>query len=536
MPRSLFRRFGSDFARAPRQRVSARPRLEQLEGRAVPSVSFGSAFRIGPDSPTKYTDGWGRGIIADSAGNVYTTGSFAGILDFDPSHPGTDGILTSRQNASGALVESAYVAKYDPNGGFLWARQMGGDAVSGPLDLGQALAMDTAGNVYVVGEFSSNAYFGSFHPTSGDVFVTKLDASGNFQWVQTYTDYPYSGRLQDIAVDPTGNVYVARSSSTSHGSTNVFLYVDKLDTNGVQQWEGRFGNTGSENYNTGTGIKADAAGNVFVTGTFTGTVDFNPGNGSSTLTSPKVKGRYVQEGFVLELTTANSFVWAKEIASMPNDIALDGSDNVYTTGASGNSVQGGTGGPLNATKLSSTGALLWSKNFANGGYEGPGSFGVAVDGGGNVFLTGYFTATTNFNPAGTFNLTSAGSRDIFVCELDTNGKFVWAGAMGGAGTDEGFSIALYTSPNKIVSIYTTGFYGAYVAGVTDYRSDFDPGPGVYDLSPTSGREIFVSTLIDPAKGHGGSSSSVVRSGGSTASAARAAAGHHARHSRVSRML
>jgi hypothetical protein len=496
---SQFRRLRSAFAPVPRKRRSFRPRLEQLEDRRVPTVSFGSAFRIGPDQPGP-SGGWGRDIETDAAGNSYITGMFSGTVDFDPAHPGTDGVLQSKNN-----TQNAYVARYAADGTFDWARRMGGD---GSGDLGEALAVDGAGNVYVVGDFSSNADFGPFPPTSGDVFVTKLDAAGNFQWVHTYTDHPYNDHLQDVAVDGSGNVYVTHSANPSGTSLNpnVFAVVTKLDPAiGATVWSDTFGNTGSNNINTGRGIKADAAGNIFVTGTFTGAVDFNPGTGTYTLTSPKVRGQYVQEGFVVELTTANSFVWAKEITAMPNDLAIDGSDNVYTTGASGNSLQSGSGGPLNATKLNSSGAILWSKNFANGAQNAAGaaSFGVAVDGSGNVYTTGYFTGTANFNPAGTFNLTSAGDRDVFVSEWNASGNFVWAGAMGGSGSDQASSIAVDGAGN----IYTTGLYGAYVSGVSNYTADFDPGAGVYDLTPVStGREVFVSKLIQTSSGLPGSSS------------------------------
>jgi hypothetical protein len=482
--------------RAAASRLTFRPRLEALEDRSLPSASFGSAFRIGPDTPGP-SGGWGRDIAADAAGNTYVTGLFDGAVDFDPAHPGTDGVQRSKNNA-----QNTFVAKYAADGAFLWAERMGGDGSSGPTDLGKALAVDASGNVYVVGSFSNNADFGSFTLTSaaGDGFVAKLNASGNFQWVQPYTNGD-GGGMGDVAVDGGGNIYVTRSVNPSLSSANSFAVVDRLadgGTSATQVWEDKFGNTGANNVNTGTGVKADALGHVFVTGTFTGAVNFNLA-GNYTLTSPKVKGQYAQEGFVLELTAGNGFGWAKEIASLPNDLALDGSDNVYTTGASGNSLQLGTGGPLNAAKLSASGALLWSKNFANGAQNagGAASFGVAVDGTGNVYTTGYFTGTANFNPGGTFNLTSAGDRDIFVSEFNTSGAFLWAGAMGGAGRDQAASVAVDGAGN----IYTTGLFGGYVSGVSNYTADFDPGAGVYDLTPLStDREIFVSKLIPTSSG------------------------------------
>jgi hypothetical protein len=486
---SMLTRFLSRSPRAAGRRAKPRLSVEALEDRTVPTVSFGSALRIGPDQPTDYGTGWGRDVATDASGNVYITGMFNGTVDFDPAHPNTDGILQSKNNTT-----DGYVAKYAAGGAFEWARRMGGDNTAGPSDMGEAVAVDGSGNVYVVGDFSSNADFGSFTPTSGDVFVTKLDSSGNFQWVQTYTDHPYNDSLQDIAVDGSGNVYVTRSSSTAGA------VVTKLDpSNGATVWSDNFGDGGR-------GIKADAAGNVFVTGVFRGTVDFNPGPGTSNLTSPKVKGQYADEGFVVKLTTDNNFVWARQITEVPNDLALDGSDNVYTAGASGNSLQLGSGGPLNVTKLSANGTLLWSKNFANGAQNAAGAaaFGVAVDGSGNVYTTGYYTGTADFDPgSGTSNLTSGGDRDIYVSQFDTNGNYAWAGGMRGAGSDQAAGMCVDGAGN----IYTTGLYGASVSGATDYTVDFDPGTGVYDLAPvTTRREIFVSKLLPFSSGLASSTS------------------------------
>lgn len=482
---SLFRFFKAARARLAPKPQSARPRLEQLEDRDVPSVTFGSAFRVGPDQPTDYGSGWGRDVATDSSGNVYITGMFVGTIDFDPAHPNTDGVLQMERNS-----QQAYVAKYSAGGEFQWAHRMGGDN-TGPANWGEALAADGSGNVYVVGDFTrSNSDFGPFTPTSGDVFVTKLDSSGSFQWVQTYTDHPYNDSLQDIAVDGSGNVYVTRSSSTAGG------VVTRLDPgNGTTLWSDNFGDGGR-------GIKTDAAGNVLVTGVFSGKADFDPGPGTYTLSGPKVQGRYADVGFVVKLTPNNGFVWARQITEVPNDLAVDGSGNVYTAGWSGNSFQRAAGGALNATKLSSGGTQLWSKNFANGADEAD-AFGVAVDGSGNVYTTGYYAGTADFNPgSGTANLTSGGDRDIYVSQFDANGNFAWAGGMPGAGGDQAAGMTVDRADN----IYTTGLYGAQVSS-SNTAVDFDPGAGVYSLTPvTTRREIFVSKLVPFSSGLASSTS------------------------------
>ncbi|MCH8890811.1 MAG: hypothetical protein IH827_07025, partial [Myxococcales bacterium] len=96
---------------------------------------------------------------------------------------------------------------------------------------------------------------------------------------------------------------------------------------------------------------------------------------------------------------------------------------------------------------------------------------MAVDAAGNVYTTGFFLGTADFDPGpGTFNLTSAGSVDVFVQKLDTAGNPVWAVGMGGTGTDQGLGVAVDGAGN----VYTSGFFQG--------TADFDPGPGTFNLT------------------------------------------------------
>ena len=111
---------------------------------------------------------------------------------------------------------------------------------------------------------------------------------------------------------------------------------------------------------------------------------------------------------------------------------------------------------------------------------------IAIDpASGAIYTTGFFSATVDFDPgAGVFNLTSAGSGDIFISKLDASGNFVWAKQMGGIAYDKCYSIA----------IDTAGSGALYTTGVFEGTADFDPGAGTLNLTPAGQYDIFISKL------------------------------------------
>jgi outer membrane protein OmpA-like peptidoglycan-associated protein len=133
------------------------------------------------------------------------------------------------------------------------------------------------------------------------------------------------------------------------------------------------------------------------------------------------------------------------------------------------------------SKLNSLGEFVWAKRFGDTGYDE--SYSVLVDSSGNVYTTGFFEGTADFDPgAGTANLVSAGSSDVFVSKLDSTGAFVWANQLGGAGNDWANAIALDSSGN----VYTTGRFTG--------TADFDPGAGTANLVSAGNADVFVSKL------------------------------------------
>jgi hypothetical protein len=374
----------------------------------------------------------GRSIGLDDSGNVYTTGFFSGTCDFDPG--------TGVVNLTSAGATDIFVSKVDSVGNFVWAKQIGGTGD----DVGLSISIHPSGNIYITGYFSSTADF-----------------------------------------DPGASVV----NLTSAGGEDIFIL--KLNASGDYVWAKKVGGINSDRC---LAITTDATGNIYATGGFSSTVDFDPGAGVFNLTSAGQS-----DIFVLKLSASGDLIWAKNMGGSGTEsggsIAIDASGNVYTSGqfvgptmcdfdpgASVFNLSSTAGSDSFLSKLDANGDFVWAKkNGGNGGSR------ITIDPSGNLCTTGYFTDTDDFDPGvGVFELTSTGFYDIFVSKLDAVGNFLWAKNMGGFGADFGFAICT----DALGNIYTTGeFQGGA-------NADFDPGTGVFNFTSAGGGEIFISKL-DP---------------------------------------
>lgn len=258
-------------------------------------------------------------------------------------------------------------------------------------------------------------------------------------------------------------------------------------------WAKRIGGAASESDNS---IATDTLGNVYTTGYFSGTVDFNPGSGTFNLSS--LSGN--RSSFITKFDNLGNFIWVKAFGAMGSgcsSIAVDDLGNIYTTGSfyatsdfdPGPGVfslsAGGAGGHFDIfiLKLDSEGNFIWAKAFVGStNYNSQGN-SISIDTIGNVYTTGYFYDTHDFDPgAGIFNLTSYGGADIFISKLDSMGNFVWAKSIGGSNSDKGMSIGIDVSFN----IYTTGVFEDSV--------DFDPNNSNFILNTAGSSDIFILKL------------------------------------------
>lgn len=440
----------------------------------------------------------GASIAVDGEGNVYTIGAFQGTVDVDP------GAATFNLTAAGE--SDVFIVKSNASGNFVWARALGGTS----KDQAYSLALDGSGNVYLTGGFQGTADFdpgaGVLQLTSSgsyDFFIAKLTTGGNLVWAKAmggaFRDFGYF-----IDVDAAGNVYTTGEYAgtvdmdpgsgsfnlTSVGTSDVF--VSKLDASGNFVWAKSMG--GVNEFTVAYGLALDDAGNVYTSGKFQGTGDFDPGAGVFSLTSAGDN-----DVFITKLDNNGNFVWAKSMGGALSDVssyvAVDGSGNVYTTGVfrgtsdfnpgAGvfNLFAGGDGG-IFLSKLDANGNFVWAKVMAGTVYGF--GFALALDEAGNVFTTGYFEGTFDFDPgAGTFNLTPAGLYDVFISKIDAGGNLLWAKSIGGTEDELCYSIAV----DAAGSIYATGEFRGTV--------DFDPDAATFDLTSGGGADVFVLKMSNP---------------------------------------
>jgi len=256
---------------------------------------------------------------------------------------------------------------------------------------------------------------------------------------------------------------------------------------------------GSSQDDRSNSVVVDASGNVYTTGRFYGTIDFDPGPGTFYLTASGGPA-----SFVYKLDSAGNFIWAKAFTGtglgMGNALVVSGSNgDIYSTGYYSGTVDfdpgpgifnmGTMSSVLNiyVSRLDSSGNFVWAK--AMGGNDHAIGQSIGLDALGNVYTGGDFWSTIDFDPGpGVYNLTAlpvATLPDGYISKLDTSGNFLWAISF--RGTSENAVQSLTVDPAG--SVYSTGYFVGTV--------DFDPGAGTYNLLSSFGGgsyDCFISKL------------------------------------------
>ncbi|HTD98544.1 MAG TPA: gliding motility-associated C-terminal domain-containing protein [Mucilaginibacter sp.] len=414
-------------------------------------------------------DSKATGMASDPQNNIYVTGYFSGTVDFDPS-PGV-------RNLTSVGGYDVYVAKYAPDGTLIWATSMGGDA----LDQVNYLTVDNNGNVTITGQYQSSTLTAGTTVLQSlgdeDAFIIHLDASGTVAWAKTFGSSG-SDRGEEINADAQGNliataifqgtVNVGATPVTAMGGGYNALII-KYDIGGNLLWDIRLGDVSGDTQVFGDGI--DASGNIIVAGTFTGNVDFDP------LGAHHIVNSASGPGFVAKYTPAGKLIWVNTVSgNFVNSqavVGIDASDNIFITGAFSSSL---TFGP--ALTLTSTGSqdTFLAKYLSNGTFQfakdiggsGANSFPYQIrnDKNNNVYISGYFSGTIDFNPATNASapVSDHGQRDFYVAKYDASGNYQWAFGGGSAGCNNTFGIELAVDNNNDVILS-----GSFCQTV-----DFDP--------------------------------------------------------------
>jgi hypothetical protein len=332
------------------------------------------------------------------------------------------------------------------------------------------------------------------------LFLTSISNAQNFEWVKNIGGVS-SAQGISMDIDQFGNIYTVGNfygngdfdpspntiNLSSAGNSDVF--ITKMNPSGDIEWIKSIGGSGNDIPYT---IKIDNNQQICVSGSFEGTVDFDPG-----LSVDILNAIGNSDVFILKLDALGNYLWSKSVGGSGVDGGLsmttDNSGNAYITGYFSGTADFNPGiTTFNLTsqggynifilKLDGNGNFIWAKNIGSSGNEEGNS--IAIDNNnGYIYTTGYFSGTSDFDPgSGSFFLTSSGGNDIFILKLDLSGNFIWAKKMGGSLNDFGRSIAV----DAFGGIISTGYFSG--------TADFDPSNGFANFTSLGNFDVYISKL------------------------------------------
>lgn len=379
---------------------------------------------------------YGYGAAADANGNCFVTG-----------YTNSSGWVSYGWNTalSGASFDG-FIIKFNADGQHQWSTYLGGTGV----EHGYAIAVDSSGNCYAIGETSSSGWVsGGFDPSYNgavDGYVVKLNSDGQHLW-STFLGGANDDFGWGIAVDGSGNCYVTGYSDSSGWVSGGFDpshngaidgYIAKLNTDGQHLWSTFFGGANDDH---GQAIAVDGSGNCYATGR-TDSSGWVSGGWDTTY-----GGTF--DGYIITLNTAGQHLWSSFLGGTGLEygrgIAVDSSGNSFSTGYSASSgwVSGGWKttytGTLDgyAVKLDANGAHQWSTYLGGNNFDYGQS--ITLDAAGNCYASGYSSSSSWVS--GGWDITNNGSSDTYIVKLSTGGLHLWSSFLGGSGSDMGYGIA-----------------------------------------------------------------------------------------------
>lgn len=377
-----------------------------------------------------------QSVTTDAQGNSYIIGTNRETIQFDPV------LGIADLEYSGVL--NSFIAKYNAEGEIQWAKKLGESSETYALVSGADIIWDNNGYFYVTGEFQDRVDFDLGPSTAvlasyegGRIFLAKYDADGNYVW----------------AINFGGGI-----SSTDNA------------------------------YPIGQALEIDAVHNVYITGKFAQTSDFNPGSESEILNNI---GK--DDIFIAKYDAAGKYIWAKGFGGTGNDKGkvLKVSKNfLYVGGTFEETIDSSPEEESN--ELRSNGSLdfflskydlegnhIWSHSF--GGIATDYIDGIVVNDSDELFITGSFNGEVSFSTNSVAaNLTSNGNSDVFIAKYQSNGDLVWVINFGSGAHDFSKDICI----NSLGTLIVTGSFGE--------SFDIDPGQGSKQLSSQGYSDIFIA--------------------------------------------
>jgi sugar lactone lactonase YvrE len=427
--------------------------------------------------------------LSGHGGNSFDYGHAIAV---DPSgNVYVTGYFNGTADFNGRVLQSVglgdvFVVKYKPDGEVEWAMRAGGSVD----DAGNSIAVDALGNVFVCGTFMRSADFGvdtltSSHKLFSDVFIMKIRSNGNVEWVKKAW-VGQNNNINGIAIDPFENIYVTGSFIDSVDFEGIKLtsnggsdiFLTKYRLDGNIDWAINVG--GTYYLDDGLSVATDMLGNVFITGSFALTADF----GGIKLTSPTNSTSV----FIAKYMKDGSLDWARSGGAQNSyaqgqSITVDASGNSFITGFFSNMADFG---PKSITSTGSNDIFI-AKYFPDGSLDW-----VRSAGGDSAYDKGYSIAVDlsgNSYIIGSFsdtihfgnNILFSKSINIFLTKYDSTGNIAWAKQAGGiTGDDVGFGVAI----DALASIYSTGYF----ENVASF--------GASQLVSTGQDDIFVWKIVD----------------------------------------
>ncbi len=371
----------------------------------------------------------------------------------------TDGVLTGNQSAGGT---DAFLAKSNSDGLLHWIKQSG----TPERDWVSSVVIGTDGSVYMTGH-TYGSLEGEVSAGAADIYLVKYRNDGEKVWTRQWgTGNDDAGYA--VAVDGSGNIYVAGLTDGSLGNNRGHVFLTKMTSAGAEVWTKEWSSQSSDPYtapySAAYGVVVDQEGNIFVTGETVGDMDGQTNKGSGcAIAGQSTHGAWVSipilcaDGFLTKFTPDGVKEWTVQWGTWKIDsgraIAIDSSGFVYVVGSSGDStINGDSEGVRQAflAKWTTDGENVWTKLW--GSEEWSDARSLAVDSNGDIFVTGYTVGSLDGV------LSAFGGSDVFLVKMNNTGARLWAEQWGSELDDYGTAVAVGPDGKIFVAGYTANTF------------------------------------------------------------------------------